>query len=125
MIICSGHELVEVGKMSANVVSIAARRREGRYYDLMRYLYGLMGYVSVRELCAVLFGVSLVSATPFFYLLITHDILPCVVFMLNALVGVAIGVRNFMKSSDRSQPRETTDNVPPMPGVACCALRVA
>ncbi len=111
--------------MSGTVVSITGGQPAGRYYGLTRYVYAFMEYVSVRELCRILFGVSLISAAPFFYLLITHDILPCVVFMANAAVGVVIGVRNFMKKPDRALPQAPAVDAPHTPVLAHHGLKAA
>lgn len=112
--------------MSARVLSMVGRGRAGRYYfRLPRYAYVLWGYLSAREFYEVLFGVSLISAAPFFYLLITHEVMPCVVFTVNATAGALIGVWNFKKTSGRTARRVQTDAVPPRPSVARRVPRAA
>ena len=80
--------------MTARVISLEGMRPARRYYyyELARYLYGLRGYVTVRDVCKVLFGVSLVSAAPFFCLFNLPDLMPCFVFTVAAAVSAVFGI---------------------------------
>jgi hypothetical protein len=111
--------------MSGKILSMTDRLPEGGYYNQVRYTYALSDYVSARDLGKFLWGVSLISAAPFFYLLITHDVMPCVVFMLNAAAGAGIGAWSFKKTCDREQPRRPAGNVPRVPSVARRGLKAA
>jgi hypothetical protein len=79
--------------MGNNVVLMKDRRPRGGYY----YVFSSM---SGGDLFDLLVGATLILAAPFFYSVITADIVPLAAYMACAVAAAALGLRSFVNTPD-------------------------